>query len=677
VRARLLLALVVALATTGCFGLTFTVQDTLVRTEVEPGESTTAPVATATHDPETDAVTFDVRDDTTRNGERVEYHEETRDWSVGFISLTLDMWEETDNELAALILTPFGLAVDLMIPVVSFIVNPLRAAFGGDGESIVRTPQVDVERTAWAPLELYDPTTGARAPAVNGTRAGDLALNGFRSTALTAIGPDGQERPLDLPGSVAAVFSEAAAGWDRAPEELRVRVPLATSLEAALRSAPAGAWVQLEAGDYQLESTVYLHDRRLTIAGRGAGVTRVHARGVAFWISGASHDVTLRGLAIELDGSTVSDAVRASGGRTVVAGCAFSGARFEEVAPPPPEPPAPGEAPKPPAGPSYRGGVSLHLDGDGYTEVRASSFVGAGTIGVLVTDSHRLRVSGSSFDGSKLEGVSFRGASRDNAVSSCTLRGPGHGVGVFRTSSVSVQSSNIQVTRAGILVDNEAQLLASQNTLHGCSSGISVQGKSTAQVTGNTCEGNSAGILIETDGTQAYVADNSCTSNSNNGITLQGRSSVAVQRNTCRQNGGGILITGAVTGEVNRNTLERNGNGLSIQDAATPSVFDNKIASNTKVGVLVTDTAAPLVRHNDIRDNGAGIGVQGTGARPTIQDNDIASNRGPGIQVAAGLEPAVYSNRISGNAGSGLYREGAPLVAPNNTFTNNGDQRGY
>ena len=130
-----------------------------------------------------------------------------------------------------------------------------------------------------------------------------------------------------------------------------------------------------------------------------------------------------------------------------------------------------------------------------------------------------------------------------------------------------------------------------------------------------------------------------------------------------------LTIEGNVEGriELKDNTLTIGPNGkIRAEVFAKQVIVLGEVTGNV--------TASEKV---DIRDNGAGIGVQGTGARPTIQDNDIASNRGPGIQVAAGLEPAVYSNRISGNAGSGLYREGAPLVAPNNTFTNNGDQRGY
>lgn len=679
-QARTILALAVALATQGCVGLTYDIEKELESTRWEPGETTTAEVANATHDADTDALTFDVRDQTTRKSERIDHWEEYRSWDVRYMSLTDHLWKETDDGAALLIATPITLAVDIVLPVASLIVAPFRVAFGASPvEWDTRTPEVKVEQRPWTPLELYDPTTGARAPVVNGTRAGDLALNGFRAAALTAIGPEGQERPLTLPPSVAQVFSEVAAGWDRAREELRIRVPLAASLDQALRAAPDGAWLQLEAGDYQLPSTIYLYGKRLTIAGRGAGATRLHARGLAFSLGAARNEVTLRGLTIQLDGSTVSDAVHTSSGHTRLIGCAITGARFEEVPPPPPAPVKPGEPAPPPPGKSYRGGVGLVGDGDGQTTLRACHIGGNGTAGAMARDLHRLRLLGCTFDGGVLEAISFRGESKDNLVSRCTVRGPGHAVGVFGKTAATVQGSDLAAPGAGILVKGEASLSASDNTVHDCGSGISVEDKGTATLWRNTCRTNGVGILLGTEGTHVSARQNRCLDNRANGISLQGKSSADVEGNTCTGNVTGILVSGEARGTVSGNTLENNDTGLAFQDQGAATARGNKLRNNKSLGLQVSDKSSPQVTGNEIRSNRkGGVMLQGKeGSAPSLSDNDIADNAGNGIQVQAGVKPSIWNNRITGNSGAGIIGQAGSFSAPNNTFTNNGDQRGY
>lgn len=681
-RTRTILALAVALTAPGCFALTFDVENELVEAETVPGETTTVALASATHDPVTDALTFVVRDDTTRRSEQVDRYEEDRSWTVEYMSLTDHLWTETDSDAALflLIITPVTLAVDLMLPLGSLIVAPFRVAFGDLGESTTRTPHEAVEQRPWTPLELYDPTTGARAPVVDGTRAGDLALLGFRSTALTAIGPDGQERPLALPASVAPVLEEVAEGWDRAAEELRVRVPLGASLAEAARRAPDGAWLQLEAGDYPLESTLFLHGRRLTLAGRGAGATRLLARSLALNLSGTANEVTLRGLTVQLDGSSASDAVRVTGGATTLVGCAISGAAYEELPPPPPEPAKPGEPPPPPQGKSYRGGVGLAGTGEGLTTLRACRLAGNGTAGVMARDLHQLRVLGCAFDGGALEAISFRGDSKDNLVSGCTVRGPNHAIVVSGQTAAEVQRSDLSAPNAGILTNGEAALTASDNTIHGCGTGISIEGKSTAALWRNACDGNRTGILIGTEGTHAVVRENRCTGSAANGISLQAQASAEVRGNTCARNLTGVLVSGTSQGAVSDNVLEANETGLAFQDHGAAAATGNKLRENTLMGLQISGQSSPVVSGNEIRSNRrGGVILQGdAGTSPTLTDNDICDNAGNGVQVGAGLAPTITRNRIANNSGAGVI--GAPGVtytAPFNTFTNNGDQRGY
>ncbi|MBX3470288.1 MAG: right-handed parallel beta-helix repeat-containing protein [Planctomycetes bacterium] len=662
-RARRQVGCWLALSLVGCHAVTYDLKQTVVGRERRELGRDTAPLVRVGHHATRDDLALTVGDLVTVEAEDVTHHARTREWELAYYSLTDQTGSEDDFSLTLLLL-PITLPIDLLLPVLSLIVLPFRLALGeGTAEWSTRAPVTSKEERPWASYELVDPAADVRVPVRAGEplRAGDLALQGVRSTELVAVGPGGLTRDVTLPPSAAATIAAVHSARGQVPAGRLVRVAPGEALLPVLRGAPPGTWIQLEEGVYDLPSGSFLFGKRLTLAGRGAARTVLRGPSGGLDLRGASQDVTLRGLSVALEGTGVSDGVRCHGGVVRLIGCEVRGARHEKVPPPPDAPPGQGDA--------YRGGVGVSARGGGKVVLEACRLVDNQTAGVLASGDHEVVVVGCVGETGALEAFSFRGASR-GAVRDAVARGPGHGVLVGDEARVTVARCEVQVARAGVLVNGTATATVEGNTLEGCATGVSVEDASIATVTGNVCRGNQTGVLVDSRG-RVEVARNTCVKNKTNGISVQGEAKPVVTGNTCEGNPTGILFTGKAGGRAAGNTLRGNGAGVAAQDEARPAIVSNQVTGSTQAGISVGGSAAPTINGNTCSGGLEGLHVEGS-ARPEVYDNTFEKNhRGAVFLGQSG--GSFTGNRVTNNTGPGVVNQsgGGPRIQHNTVSGNN------
>lgn len=665
-RTRRGIAFVLACSIAGCHALTVDTRTITAHEQRDLLGRAPAPLARVTYEAPRDLLRIVAGDEVAVRAVDVRDMATERVWDWEYFSLT-DGTADGDDFSLTLILLPITLPIDVCLPFMSLLVTPVIALFQHTSTWTTRTPVEWKEERPWPRFDLVDPATQARLTVTSGAplRARDLALLGFRSAALQAVSPGGEQRLVTLPPAAVAHLSEL----QRATEALRagavVLVPPGTSLADAARRAAPGAWLQLEAGEYELPGSVFLYGAKLTIAGRGAGRTILTSRGrTGFDLRGASQQVTLRGVSLRLVAPEVSDGVRVSGGEVRLVACEVSGARHQKVELPPEE-----RAKQ--QGDSYRGGVGVWVEGSGKTRLEGCRLFDNMSASALAVGSHTLEVLGCEATSGALEAVSFRGGS-SGFVRDSALTGPGHGVLVTGTASAGVYSSDIQVSRAGVLAQGEGKLNAVGNTVHGCATGVSVEGAASGTVADGALRGNGAGVLVSSTGS-VTVSANTCTENTN-GISVQQAARPTLTGNTCQDNkGSGILYTGTSAGVARRNTLERNGSGIAVQGQATPLLESNTAKHNRESGLFVSDTAAPRASSNTLAENREGVHVQGQG-RPDAGNNTLEDNHA-GLVLVGQAAGSYHGNTIRGNSGPGVVNQsgGRPTLVNNTVSGNNPD----
>ncbi len=668
-RVRRWTAGLLALAIAGCQVLTYDVVDVPTTTYVaDVGREPAVPVARVEHDALRDVLRLTVGSDTQVHRVTTREFERERDWKVEDAPFVGNL-DEIDNELVWLIFLPIALSLDIVAMAGTFLVVPLTAPFADTSSYEQKTPFDVTEEVRWATFELVDPATDARLAVAQGEelRAHDLALLGFRSADLRAVAAGGEQVTLTLPPSAMTHVAEVQAALEQAPADGVVRVAPGASLADVVGRAPSGAWVQLEAGEYELPSTLHVFGKRLTIAGRGAGRTRLRsAAATGLSLSGAGLHVTLRGLSIAMDGAGPGVGVHCSGGEARLVACAVTGARHEKVQRTPEE-----VAERP--GDVYRGGLGVRGSGAGKTTLVRCALSGNQTAGALAAGEHALRLEGCVVEGGVLEAVSFREASQ-GAVFHSRLTGPGHGVFAGGTAKAGVYQSDIDADGAGILAKDQAELAASGNRLHGCGTGISVEDAASATVEDNTCEASEGGILVSSTAS-VRVTRNTCRKNQGNGISVQGEAAPEVADNTCAENQTGLLCSGKSAGALARNTFTGNTKaGLAIQDAARPTVQGGVAEKNRGMGLFVDGAATPTISGFASRDNeGPGMQVEGQ-ARPDVSYCKFQRNRA-GLVLVEQAGGRFYNSSFEHNRGAGVLRQssGGPTFPECGAWNNSPD----
>lgn len=668
-RSRRWLAGLLSISIAGCQVLTYDVVDVPTRTSVQDtGREPTTPVARVEHDAQRDVLRLTVGTNTTVHRLTVQEYEREREFTVEDAPF-VDNLDEIDNELMWLIFLPIAISLDVLAMVGTFLIVPPVSLFADTSSHEVRTPSDATEEVRWPTFDLVDPTSAARLTVAQdeALSAHDLALLGFRSAELRAVSPQGEQVTLTLPPSAMTHVTEVQAALERLPADGLVRVAPGESLANAVGRAAPGAWIQLEAGDYELPRTLHVFGRDLTIAGRGAGRTRLRST-AATGLDLGGGTVTLRGLSVVMERAGPSTGIRCGRGDARLVGCAVTGARHEKVER------TPEEVAKQP-GDVYRGGFGVSCSGAGKTTLVRCWLRSNATAGALAADTHVLQVQGCVAESGVFEAVSFRGASQGSVVDS-VLTGSGHGVLVTDEATATIHQTDISVTRAGILANGEAKLSASRNHLHGCYSGIDVGATASGTVEANTCKQNEVGILVSSPAS-VQVSKNGCYSNKANGISLQGRATPQVVGNTCVENQTGILCTDESGGLLQDNELRGNAKaGLAIQDRAAPKVERNVAENNRGMGLFLDGAATPTIHAITCRDNqGAGMQVEGQ-ARPDVSYSTFERNQA-GLVLLEQAGGRFYNTSFRNNRGAGVVRQssGNPTFPDSGAFGNQPDWR--
>ena len=563
-----------------------------------------------------------------------------RRWDVEFFSLSFAAFEEF--EAAGIFFLPITIPFDFCAPVVILFVTPVQAIFKDTDSTETHKERLKSETTIWKGCLLRDPATGAELAFPEGTALIDpetLALNGFSSATL-----DVHKTPGDTPARVAIpapaleAIRATRAALEAVPVAQRISVPAGGDLHAAVRSAPPGSWIQLEEGVYTLRYALSLWTRDLTVAGRGAGRTRlVSASGVGLSVSGGP--VTLRGLhvALETPAGSLSTGIRNTGTLRAVA-CEVSGARGEQTKVPPTKP---GEKETT----NFRGGVGVTGSGRGVTTLEACSIRDHYTAGVFADGDHTLSLRGCEVLGGQLESISVRGRAQ------------------AKLEGISASGGH-----RGLLAMDSARLEVSGSRFAGQAAGISLGGRVWARVTNNTCYASEGGIFIEAEPeADLEIRGNTCRSNRMHGITVQGKSAPRLIGNTCSDNAQtGILFADATRGLATGNTCSKNRSGIGVQGTSTARLEKNQVLSNKQSGLQVSDRARPTLTGNTSKLNSYGLSVAGT-AEPLVTGNFLEDNEQAGVNYAEQGGGTLIRNQIKGNKQVGIFR------SPTSRFTEQGN----
>lgn len=107
---------------------------------------------------------------------------------------------------------------------------------------------------------------------------------------------------------------------------MHIRLEPGHDLETAVKNAPDGAVIELDAGDYRLERGLYVH-RSLTLKGAGADATRLVCTGEAYVLCYRGRgSFAASGIGFVHEGEAWGDGLVVEGGTARLEGCAFTGA---------------------------------------------------------------------------------------------------------------------------------------------------------------------------------------------------------------------------------------------------------------------------------------------------------------------------------------------------------------
>ncbi|MEW6381531.1 MAG: right-handed parallel beta-helix repeat-containing protein [bacterium] len=253
----------------------------------------------------------------------------------------------------------------------------------------------------------------------------------------------------------------------------------------------------------------------------------------------------------------------------------------------------------------------------------------------------------------------------DNNVSALHIRG----------SRVLVEKCSIHRNgNAGLVVDNDAQVLVQDNQIYGQEgAGITVMGKGSAR---------------------ASITGNQIYQNTMAGVQLgaQDRLEVAVRESFRKNPSAGFAgkkdnTTGkkVIVARVHNNRIYRNGeSGIKCQSeypnhAVHLTATQNKIFRNQKGGIFLASAATVVLQHNSICDNHkAGVSaneLKEISPQVDIYQNVIRGNEEAGLEItAAKCGPVgVCNNLIFNNGGSGIRFKTMPMRIINNTIASNGN----
>lgn len=145
----------------------------------------------------------------------------------------------------------------------------------------------------------------------------------------------------------------------------------------------------------------------------------------------------------------------------------------------------------------------------------------------------------------------------------------------------------------------------------------------------------------------------------------------------------GISLLDARANVVGNQVLDSKGIGIHVSRLRNSTVFDNEVARNGQIGILIVDAHGLQVDRNQVYQNGYGIAA--VGLHPidaSVRQNTLSSHAIDGL-ISIGESPYIDGNHSIENRQAGirimnLVRPGLPTIAAeprlaNNTLSGNGN----
>jgi parallel beta-helix repeat protein len=286
-------------------------------------------------------------------------------------------------------------------------------------------------------------------------------------------------------------------------------------------------------------------------------------------------------------------------------------------------------------------GLGVLIAGASENSIRQVSVSDSHHVGIVVSESVKVRLAKSSVVASSFAGILMERGSSQVEIEETTSAGNGlSGIAVLESSDVEI----------------------AKNALTGNAAGVGVEGSPRTRIERNSVTGNSEdGVLIREGSDHSLVSENTVTENTF-GVTLDlGSARNLVTHNSVRDNlVVGIAVVGSHDNRITQNSVTGNGDGaeggihlLSIPEVPGVNSDRNLITKNTLIGndpdgilVELGQTGTVLEENRSSRNTDDGIDVDS--AATTLTGNTADLNFDLGIEAVPGVTDGG-GNKARGN----------------------------
>lgn len=286
------------------------------------------------------------------------------------------------------------------------------------------------------------------------------------------------------------------------------------TLEEAVREAPEGATIYLEAGEYNVDNGIEVR-KPLHLVGAGMAVSIITGEGDEYlMLYNGDGLLTVENLAFRYDGKKSLSMLTVRNGEVAISGCHFSTkAKLTGVL--------------------YLISAALLLDNDAKGSVK-DSIITNNVVGILVNEDAYL------------------------TVNSTTLATNAFGIIFFAQSSGKVQGNILSDNSiSGITVGSNADPLIEDNQILANTIGIFYIDEAGGLARKNTISSNSVGIVL-LDSANPTLESNLCTNNADSGIDYSDESAGIARNNECAWNKVGIKVSGKADPNLQNNNCHDN-----------------------------------------------------------------------------------------------------------------------
>lgn len=203
---------------------------------------------------------------------------------------------------------------------------------------------------------------------------------------------------------------------------------------------------------------------------------------------------------------------------------------------------------------------------------------------------------------------------------------------------------------------------------------VTIVGANKAGLSGVTVtNSNPRGYGVWIESTNAVIADNTFTGNTQDGVAVAGNSASTITKNYFYRNGAnGITISGNSLAQIRENVFEQTGFGVNVTQTAAPVVVSNVIKDN-RAGIIVQAKSRPILRNNLIQGSKEDGLVAIAQAMPDLGNateaggNEFRNNSRYDINASAAKQEIVaVGNTINRQRIAGKVNLTAPVATPAN-----------